>query len=85
VKRSMELLKKAVTLTHILVTVAAPLLFCTVGGLWLCRRFHLGRGFMALFILLGVASSLWSLWKWLKPFLQEDRDETLPTSFNDHY
>lgn len=85
VKQSMDLLKKAVIMTQVLVSVAAPLLLCTAGGLWLCRRFRLGRGFMALFILLGVASSLWSLWKWLKPFLREDRDETPPASFNDHF
>ena len=82
-KRSMDLLKKAVTLTQVLVSVASPLLLCVVGGLWLCRRFRLGRGFMALFILLGVASALWSLWKCLQPFLQEGKNDEPPTSFND--
>jgi len=81
----MDLLKKAVTLTQVLVSIAAPLLLCAVGGLWLCKRLQLGRGFMALFLLLGVASSLWSLWKWLQPFLREDKDKAPPTSFNDHF
>ncbi len=84
-KRSMDLLKKAVTLTQVLVSVAFPLLLCVLGGLWLCRQFQLGREFMVLFILLGVASALWSLWKWLQPFLREDKTDTPPASFNDHF
>ena len=84
-KRSMDLLKKAVTLTQVLVSVASPLLLCVLGGLWLCRRFQLGRGFMALFILLGVASSLWSLWKWLQPLLKDSGPKDPPPSYNDHF
>jgi len=84
-KRSVDLLKKAVTLTQVLVTVATPLLLCVLGGLWICKRFALGRGFMALFILLGVAGSLRSLWKWLQPLLREEDEKKPPASFNDHF
>ena len=84
-KHSLEFLKKAVSLTQVLTMIAAPIFLCIIGGLWLVRRFSLSSRCMAVFILLGVSGSLWSLWKWIRPFLKPDKKEEPPTAFNDHF
>ena len=83
--RPLELLKKAVALTQVLVTIATPILLCVVGGLWLTKRFSWPDWVMAVFILLGVASALWNFWKWLHPFLKKSKKDEPPAAFNDHF
>lgn len=83
--RSLELLKKAVSLTQVLMAIAMPIFLCVVGGLWLTNRFSWPGWVMAVFVLLGVASALWNFWKWLRPFLKKGKKDDPPAAFNDHF
>lgn len=76
-------------LTQLGISVAAPLVLCTLGALWLRSRFGLGGWVLFVGIGLGIYLAVDGFRTSLKAMERMDKStdkksETPPVSFNDH-
>ncbi len=79
-------LKSIVWLTQLGLSIAAPLVLCVLGSVWLRNRFGLGGWAVALGAVLGVGASFISLWQSLKAMERQmgEDDSDHGANFNDH-
>ena len=75
-----------VWITQLGMTVAAPLAGFALLGVWLTRRFGLGRWVIAVFCFLGLISAVKGLLSTLKMLQEAERkkDAERPVDFNGH-
>jgi ABC-type nickel/cobalt efflux system permease component RcnA len=83
-KHTVRTLKIIALVSQGVFAIAVPIVLCVVGGKWLTTRLGAGRWLMALCILLGVATAIWSLWKLIAPFVKEEKTGDAPASFHEH-
>lgn len=85
-RKGFGFLKNIVWLTQLGLGVAAPIVLCVLGSVWLRDRFALGGWVVAVGVLLGVGAAFASFWRSLKEMDRQAReDESDPgVGFNDH-
>lgn len=85
-RKGFGFLKNLVWLTQLGLSIAAPLLICVLGSVWLRGRFGLGGWAVVLGTVLGIGGAFVSLWQNLKAMerqaAEDDRDSGV--GFNDH-
>ena len=80
-------LKNLVWMTQLGLSIAAPLVLCILGAVWLRDRFGWGGWVVALGILIGLGAAVSSLWSSFKSIQRQagEEDKGDPgVSFNDH-
>lgn len=79
-------MKNIVWLTQLGLSIAAPIVLCVLGSVWLRDRFALGGWVVALGVILGVGASFASLWQNLRALDRQARedDPDAGANFNDH-
>lgn len=83
----MRSLRLLAWITQLGCSVAAPLVLCILGALWLRDHFGLGGWIMLAGVLLGVGGAVSGLCSSLKTMQRqagEDEEKDPPVSFNDH-
>ena len=83
-KQMAQTIKIIALVSQAVFAIAVPIVLCILGGKWLTKALGAGRWLMALCVLLGVATAIWSLWKLIAPYLKEEKEQTSPTSFREH-
>ena len=85
-RKGFGFLKNIVWLTQLGLSIAAPIVLCVLGSVWLMDRFQLGAWVIALGVLLGVGGAFSSLWRSLKAMDREARsdDQDSGVGFNQH-
>lgn len=85
-KKGFGFLKNIVWITQLGLSVAAPVVLCVLGSVWLRNRFDLGAWVIVLGVLLGVGASFAALWQNLKELDRQAKDDDADpgVGFNDH-
>ena len=85
-KKDFGFLKNIVWLTQLGLSIAAPIVLCVLGSVWLRNRFALGGWVVALGTFLGVGAAFVALWQNLREMDRQARedDRDAGTNFNEH-
>ncbi len=85
-RKGFGFLKNIVWLTQLGLGIAAPVVLCVLGSVWLRDRFGLGGWVVAVGVLLGVGGAFASLWQNLREMDRQARadDRDAGTGFNEH-
>ena len=84
----MRSLRLLAWITQLGCSVAAPLVLCILGALWLRESMNVGGWIVPVGIFLGIGGAVSGLWSSLKTMQRqagEDEKEEPPVSFNDHH
>ena len=85
-KKRIGFVKQLVWFTQLGLSIAAPLVICIVGSVWIRDRFAVGGWIVALGVLLGLGAAVSTLWSTLKAMdraaREDDRDSGV--GFNEH-
>ncbi len=85
-RKGFAFLKNIVWLTQLGLSVAAPILLCVLGAVWLRNRLDWGAWVIVLGVLLGVGAAFAALWRTLRELdRQAKEDDADPgVGFNEH-
>ncbi len=85
-RKGFGFLKNIVWITQLGLSVAAPIVLCVLGSVWLGNRFGLGPWVVAVGTLLGIGAAFAALWQNLRELeRQAKEDDNDPgVGFNDH-
>ena len=72
--RWMETMRGLSYLTQVGLSVAAPIILCLLGGLWLRKKLGLPPWVLLIAMLVGLISGLMSLWKFLQFVAQKAKN-----------